>query len=99
VIIHNLLHSITLLTDTCHAFRQYCVEGLTANQDKIAEYLNHSLMLVTALNPIIGYDKSAQIAHQAFHENTTLKAACVDLGFLSAEAFDQAIQPKAMTTP
>ena len=99
VIIHNLLHSITLLTDTCHAFRQYCIEGLEANQDKIAAYLENSLMLVTALNPVIGYDKAAKIAHHAFHENTSLKAACLALGFLSEAEFDKAIQPKNMTTP
>lgn len=99
VIIHNFLHSIQLLADGCRSFQTHALEGLTANQEKIAEYLNNSLMLVTALNPIIGYEKAANMAHKAHHEGTTLKAACLDLGYLSETEFDEHINPVKMAHP
>jgi len=97
MIIHNLLHSITLLSDSMHAFDQYCIQGLKANEPQIQHYLERSLMLVTALNPVIGYDKAAKIAYKAHQDNSSLREACLALGFLSAEEFDKAVDPKTMT--
>ena len=99
VMIYNLVQSIYLLSDTCYSFTKHCVEGLEANKDKIKEHLNNSLMLVTALNQVIGYDKAAQIDKKAYTEGTTLKEACVELAFLTAEEFDQAVKPEEMTKP
>ena len=84
VIIHNLLQSITLLSDTCHHFTVSLIEKLEPNKKKIAKYLNESLMLVTALSPKIGYDKAAKLAHYALEHDLSLKEACLKLGFLSA---------------
>ena len=97
VIIYNFMQSVTLLTDACRTFTDYLVVGLKANEPKIKQHLDHSLMLVTALTPKIGYDKSAAIAHKAFHENTTLKEAALSLGHLTEEEFDQLIRPREMT--
>ena len=99
LIAHDLLHSIELLTDGCRSFREFCVEGLEADRERIAEHVRNSLMLVTALTPRIGYDKAAEIAKKAHHEGTTLREAAVALGYLSAEDFDAAIDPAAMTRP
>ncbi|MHB1969460.1 MAG: class II fumarate hydratase [Acidimicrobiales bacterium] len=99
VIIHNVCHSIDLLTDACDRFREFCVEGLEPNYEQIEHHLNNSLMLVTALNPIIGYDKAAQVAKKAHKERTTLREAALALGYLSAEEFDRAIVPSEMTHP
>jgi fumarate hydratase, class II len=99
VIIHNVCNSIDLLSDACDRFRDFCVEGIEPNYEQIAEHLHHSLMLVTALNPLIGYDKAAQVAKRAFAERTTLREAVVALGFLSAEEFDAAVIPEEMTHP
>lgn len=99
VMIHNLLHSATLLTDACHMSCTFMVEGLTANEERIRHYLKNSLMLVTALNPVIGYDKASAIAKKAHEEGTTLEAACVALGYLTAEAFHQHVAPETMTGP
>jgi fumarate hydratase class II len=99
VIIHNFCNSVDLLTDACDRFREFCVEGLEPDYEQIAEHLNNSLMLVTALNPIIGYDKAAQVAKKAHHERTTLREAALSLGFLSAEQFDAAVVPDEMTHP
>ncbi len=99
VMIYNFLHSVRLITDSCKMFDKYCAKGLTANEDKIEYYLENSLMLVTALNPVIGYDKASQIAKKAHKEGTTLKEACLALNFLTAEQFDEAIQPQKMTQP
>jgi len=96
VIIHNLMHSINLLTDACSMFTQHAILGLKANEAKIREHLANSLMLVTALNPVIGYDKAAKLAKKAFDENMTLREACLALGYLSAEAFDQHVDPSKM---
>lgn len=99
VIIANLLHSIRLLSDAMRQFRLFCIEGLTVNEVKIRHYLENSLMLVTALNPHIGYDKAAKIAKKAHQEGTSLKQACLALGFLTAEDFDKIVDPKKMLGP
>ena len=105
VIIHNLLHSVRLLADACRSFREHCVddnadgEASTPNLPKIAHYVLSSPMLVTALNPHIGYDNAAKVAKKAIQENITLKEACVALGFLKAEDFDRLVKPETMTRP
>jgi len=99
VIIHNFCNSIDLLTDACDRFREFCVEGLEPDYERINHHLNNSLMLVTALNPIIGYDKAAKVAKKAHAERTTLREAALSLGFLSAEEFDAAVVPEDMTHP
>jgi fumarate hydratase class II len=99
VIIYNLLQSIRLLSDGCRSFAEKCVAGITVNEPVIAEYLRKSLMLVTALNPVIGYDKAAKIAKQAHEQGTTLKHAAISLGFLRAEEFDRAVVPGKMVRP
>jgi fumarate hydratase, class II len=99
VIAYNVMQSIALMTDACRGFREFCVEGLRPNYDKIQEHLADSLMLVTALTPLIGYDKSAEVAKKAHKEGTTLREAVLDLGHLSAEEFDAAVRPEEMTHP
>jgi fumarate hydratase class II len=99
VIIHNFLHSVRLLTDACHSFNHHCAIGIEPNMDRIDHYVQDSLMLVTALNPHIGYDKAAQIAKKAHKENSSLKEAALALGYLTAEQFDQWVVAKNMTHP
>jgi fumarate hydratase class II len=99
VIIYNFCNSIDLFTDACDRFREFCVEGLAPDYEQIQNHLNNSLMLVTALNPIIGYDKAAQVAKKAHKERSTLREAVLSLGFLSAEQFDAAVVPDEMTHP
>jgi fumarate hydratase class II len=99
VIIHNVLHSITLLTGACGSFTEFCVDGLEPNEDRIRHHLDNSLMLVTALNPLIGYDNAATVAKHAHKQGITLREATVGLGFLTGEQFDQAIRPESMTHP
>jgi fumarate hydratase class II len=99
VMIYNFLHSTTLLRDACRMFRLHAIEGLTANEDTIAAYLSDSLMTVTALSPKIGYDKAAEIAKKAHKEKSTLKAAALSLGYVSAEDFDTIVVPADMTHP
>jgi len=99
VIIHNVLHSVTLLADACRAFRRFCVEGLEPDRAQIARHLQDSLMLVTALNPLIGYDKAAEVAKKAHAEGTTLRQAALSLGHLTGEEFDRAVRPEEMTHP
>jgi fumarate hydratase class II len=99
VIIHNFLHSVRLLSDSCHSFTDHCIVGIEANHEKIAGYVADSLMLVTALNPHIGYDKAAQIAKKAHKEKTSLKEAALALGHLTSEQFDAWVVPSAMTHP
>lgn len=99
VIIFNVLHSLNLLADTCHSFEEFCAKGLEANRTQIDYYLHHSLMLVTALNQHIGYDKAAKIAKTAHHENISLQEAAVKLGFLTAEQFNQYVKPEEMVYP
>jgi len=99
VMIHNLLHSVLILKDSCRMFEKYCVQGLEANRERIAGYVANSLMLVTALSPVIGYDKCAKIAHTAYEDGTSLRDACLKLGFLSKEEFDRIVKPEKMTHP
>ncbi len=99
VIIHNVLTSLGLLADACGTFLHFAVEGLQANRERIQQHLEDSLMLVTALNPLIGYDKAAAVAKKAHSEGTTLREACVALGYLSAGEFDAAVRPEEMTHP
>lgn len=96
VMIYNLIQSIYLLTDSARSFTVHCVEGLEPNKDKMAHYLQDSLMLVTALNPVIGYDKAAEIAKKAFKEGTNLREACLTLGYLTEKEFDAAVDPQKM---
>lgn len=99
MIIHNVLQSIRLLADACESFADKCISGLTANRETINKYLANSLMLVTALNPHIGYDNAAKVAQKALAENITLKEAAVSLGLLSAEQFDELVRPEKMIGP
>ncbi|MGZ8762584.1 MAG: class II fumarate hydratase [Acidimicrobiia bacterium] len=99
VMIFNFLHSVDLLTDACDNFREFCIEGLEPNREQIAEYVADSLMLVTALNPVIGYDKAAEIAKKAHKDGTRLREAALSLGYLTAEEFDAALKPEDMTHP
>ena len=99
VIIFNVLHSLNLLADTCVSFQEFCVEGMQVNRPMIDHYLQNSLMLVTALNQHIGYDKAAKIAKTAHHENTSLQDAAVKLGFLTAEQFAEYVRPEKMIAP
>ena len=99
VIIHNLLGSIRLLTDTMHMFTLYCIKDMKVNEKRIKETVNNSLMLVTALAPRIGYDKAAEIAHKAWHEDTSLLDACLALGYLSEKEFKELVRPETMTSP
>ena len=99
VIAYNVMQSIALMTDACRGFRQFAVEGLRPNYQQIEQHLRNSLMLVTALNPIIGYDNAAKVAKKAHADGTTLREAALELGLLSAEEFDAAVRPEEMTHP
>lgn len=99
VMIFNLLQSIKLLSDACDSFTENCVVGIVANQNNIKKHLENSLMLVTSLNPHIGYDNAAKVAKKAFKENTTLKAAAIELGLLTSEKFDEVVRPEQMIGP
>jgi fumarate hydratase, class II len=99
VMIHNFLSSTRLLADSCGTFREFCVEGLEPNREQIREHLVRSLMLVTALNPLIGYDKAAAVAKKAYAEGTSLRDAVIALGYMSGEEFDKAVEPQDMTHP
>lgn len=99
VIIHNLLHSIRLLADSCRSFTEHCAVGLEPDRAQIHKSVTNSLMLVTALNPKIGYDKAAKVAKKAYEERTTLRDACLALGFLSGEEFDALVKPDKMLGP
>jgi fumarate hydratase class II len=99
LIIHNICTSITLITDGCTNFRKYLIEGCEPNREKIKAYLDSSLMLATALSPIIGYDKTAQITHYALDHNLTLKQAALELGLVSEVDFDRIVDPTKMIGP
>ena len=99
VMIYNLLQSIQLLGDSCRSFNEYCISGIKPNKSQIEAHLKNSLMLVTALNPHIGYDNAAKVAKKAYEENTTLKEAAVALKLLTAEEFDDKVRPEEMTCP
>jgi fumarate hydratase, class II len=99
LIIANIMQSITLLTDGCTNFRRYLVEGTRPNLKKIGEYVERSLMLVTALSPVIGYDKASKIAHHAMDNDLTLRAAALQLGFITEAEFDRIVDPAKMVKP
>src|ERR1700756_4024707 len=99
LIISNITHSITLMADSCTNFRKFLVEGTKPNLKKINQYVEESLMLVTALSPVIGYDKASKIAHYANDNDLTLKAAALKLGFVTEAEFDRVVDPKKMVRP
>ena len=99
LMIFNLTHSITIMTDGCTNFRRFLVEGTKPNRKKIQEYVDRSLMLVTALAPVIGYDKASKIAHHAMDHDLTLKAAALQLGFVTEAEFDRIVDPAKMVRP
>jgi fumarate hydratase class II len=99
IIINNFLHSARILADGCEKFRLYSVEGTELNEKKITEYVQKSVMLVTALSPVIGYDKASQIAHYAMDNDLTLKQAALKLAFVTEADFDRIVDPSAMVHP
>jgi len=99
VMIHNFLHSIRLIHDSCHGFVDYCIAGIELNRAQINAHVNNSLMLVTALNPHIGYDKAAKLAKNAHKKGISLRESAVELGYLTGEQFDQFVKPEDMTHP
>jgi fumarate hydratase class II len=99
LIIFNITHSVTILSDGCTNFCRFLVAGTKPNLTKINEYVERSLMLVTALSPVIGYDKASKIAHYAMDNDLTLKAAALKLGFVNEEEFDRIVDPNKMVRP
>ncbi len=99
LIIHNVLHSVRLLADACESFEEHCARGIEPNRDRIREHLERSLMLVTALTPVLGYDRAAEIAKKAHRDGLTLKEAVLALGYLTAEEFDRHVRPERMVRP
>jgi fumarate hydratase class II len=99
VMIHNFLHSVRLLHDATHSFVEYCIAGIEINREQIDEHVKGSLMLVTALNPHIGYDKAAQVAKNAHKKKISLRQSAIELGFLTGEEFDRHVKPEEMTHP
>src|SRR5262249_55010050 len=99
VLLHNVLESIRLLAEAARSFNDHCARGIEPDEQRIREHLDASLLLVTALNPYIGYEKAAQISLKAYHEGLTLRQAALELGFLTAEQFDQWVRPEDMTHP
>jgi fumarate hydratase class II len=99
LMISNITHSITIMTDGCVNFRKFLVEGTKPNLKKIGEYVERSLMLVTALSPVIGYDKASKIAHYAMDNDLTLREAALQLGFVTEAEFDRVVDPRKMVKP
>jgi fumarate hydratase class II len=99
LIIHNVLQSVRLLCDAMASFDEHCARGIEPNRERIAELVSRSLMLVTALNPHIGYDKAAAIAKKAHREGTTLRDAALALGHVTEEQFDEWVRPERMIGP
>ncbi|MGH8552943.1 MAG: class II fumarate hydratase, partial [Methylococcales bacterium] len=99
VMIHNFLHSVRLIHDACHGFVDYCINGIELNRERIYNYLNDSLMLVTALNQHVGYDNAAKIAKNAHKKGISLKESAVEMGLLTGERFDELVKPEEMTHP
>ena len=97
--IHNFLHSARLLHDAIRSFVEFCISGIELNRDQIDAHLKASLMLVTALNPHIGYDKAAQVAKNAHKKKISLRESAVELGYLTGEEFDRLVKPEEMTHP
>jgi fumarate hydratase class II len=99
VMIHNFLHSVRLLHDACHGFVDYCITGIELNREQIEKHLRNSLMLVTALNPYIGYDNAAKVAKHAHKKGLSLRESAIELGHLTGEQFDEYVKPEKMTHP
>ena len=99
ILINNFLHSARILGDACEKFQKYCIDGVELNRAQIDEYVKRSLMLVTALSPVIGYDKASAIAHDADRTGRTLRESALDSGFISAEDFDRIVDPVSMVGP
>jgi len=99
LIAYNFLQSLRILSDGMESFREHCIGGIMANRDRISELIGHSLMLVTALTPYIGYDRAAQVAKRAHHDGSTLKSAALALGYLSERQFDEWVEPRNMICP
>ena len=99
MIIFNVIQSVHILADSCNNFTDFLVEGAEPNRKQIDRYLHESLMLVTSLSPVIGYDKASEIAHFAFENDLTLKDAALKLGYVRAEDFDQIVDPYKMVYP
>ena len=99
VIIHNFLHSCRLLTDTCRSFAEHCAVGIEADRERISHFVENSLMLVTALSPVIGYDAAAKVAKTAHAQKKNLKQVCLELGLCTEEQFRNAVQPEKMCSP
>jgi fumarate hydratase class II len=99
VMIHNFLHSVRLLNDACKGFVEFCINGIELNRNQIDEYLNDSLMLVTALNQHIGYDNASKIAKNAHKKGSSLRESAIELGLLDGEKFDELVKPEEMTHP
>lgn len=99
LIVYNILHSVRLIKDSCEAFRKYVMKGIKPNRKQIRKFVDHSLMLVTALSPKIGYDKASQVAHHAFDKGLSLKEAALDLGYVTENEYDQLVNPIAMCFP
>jgi fumarate hydratase class II len=99
VMLHNLLESAALLADSCHSFNDHCAIGIEPDTNRIANNLNNSLMLVTALNPHIGYEKAARISLTAHREGLTLREAALKLGYVTPAQFDSWVRPEEMTHP
>jgi fumarate hydratase class II len=99
MMIFNIIQSVHILADSCNNFTDFLVEGTEPNRKKIEQYLHESLMLVTSLSPVIGYDKASELAHVAFENDMTLKDAALKLGYVSAEEFDQIVDPYKMVDP
>ena len=99
LIIFNIMKSLRMLSDGCRNFRRFLVEGMEANKPQIQTYLERSLMLVTALSPVIGYDKASEVAHHALEHDLTLKQAALKLNYVSSEEFDRIVDPRKMIHP
>src|SRR6476659_8770341 len=99
IMIFNITHSITIMTDSCTNFRKFLIEGTKPNVKKINEYVERSLMLVTALAPVIGYDRASKIAHHEMDNDLTLKQAALKLGFVTEAEFDRVVDPRNMVRP
>ena len=99
VMIYNFLQSTRLLADSCTMFEKYCACGIEPNKEKIKYFVDNTLMLVTALNPYIGYDKAAKISKNAHHKGLSLKQSAIELGILTEEEFDKYVRPENMTAP
>jgi fumarate hydratase class II len=99
VIIHALMESMILLTDAMSSFERHCLRGLQPQQDQLAANVSRSLMLVTALSPVLGYEQAANVATYADHNQLSLREAVLTLGLMSGEAFDQSVEPRSMLGP